>query len=64
MAQEMIARARKARGDVAQSAQANPALQKMMEAMTLQGILKQAGDIITADQIKELNAKLQDIPKV
>ncbi len=51
------------RGDVAESVKDNPALQKMMAAMSLESMLKQAGDAVTEEQVKQLNAALQQIPK-
>lgn len=60
---KMMEKARSSRGDVAKSTQGNRNLQKMMAGMTLESILKQAKDAITAEQIKELNAALQQIRK-
>ena len=51
------------RGDVAQSASGNEALQRMMAAMSLESMLRQAGDAVSAEQIKDLNSKLQQIKK-
>mgnify|MGYP000715473496 CR=1 FL=1 len=42
----------------------NPALQRMMQRMTLQSMLKQAGDVIKPEDIKALNDALQKIKKV
>lgn len=52
------------RGDVAESVKDNANLQKMLGRMTLQSLFKQAGDAVTPQQIKELNAALQRIRKV
>lgn len=57
--QKMIA----SRGDVAKSANNNANLQKMMAGMSFQSLLKQAGDAVPAELVKQLNAKLQKIKK-
>ena len=41
----------------------NPALQRMMQRMTLASLLKQAGDAVSEEQMKSLNDALQKIPK-
>ena len=41
----------------------NAMLQRMMAEMTLESLLKQAGDSISAEAVLELNAALQKIPK-
>ena len=41
----------------------NPALQRMMQRMTLVSLLKQAGDAVSEEQMKALNDALQKIPK-
>lgn len=51
------------RGDVAESVKDNPNLVKMMGAMTLESMLKQVGDMINEDQVKSINAALQQIQK-
>lgn len=59
----LIAKAGASRGDVAKSTEGNANLQKMMAGMTLQSLLKQAGDAVTLEQIRQLNAALQQIEK-
>lgn len=59
----LLAKARASRGDVAESASSNPVLQQMMAKMTLQGLIKQAGDAVPAEAVKQLNAMLQKIKK-
>ena len=60
----IMAKARASRGEVAQSAGNNPALQKMMAGMSFEGILKKAGEnVIPAEMVREINAKLQKIKK-
>ena len=59
----IMAKARASRGDVAQSAAANEGLQRMMAGMSLETLLKQAGDAITTEEVKALNAALQKIKK-
>lgn len=51
------------RGDVAKSANNNANLQKMMAGMSFQSLLKQAGDAVPAELVKQLNARLQKIKK-
>ncbi len=62
--QKMTAKAAGSRGDVADSVKDNPALQRMLQRMTLQSMLKQAGDVIKPEEIKALNDALQKIKKV
>ena len=59
----VMAKARAARGDVAQSSSGNANLQRMMGAMKVQSILKQAGDTIGPEEIRALNEALQRIPR-
>lgn len=59
----MIGRARKKRGDVAQSASANENLQRMMGQMRLESLLRQISDTIPAEEAREFNAFLQTIRK-
>lgn len=59
----MMAQTSAGRGDVAESVKDNPNLIKMMGAMTLESMLKQAGDVVSQEQVKALNAALQQIPK-
>ena len=49
---------------MAESVKDNPALQRMMQRITLQSMLKQAGDVIRPEEIKALNDALQKIKKV
>ena len=58
----MMAKMRASRGDVAQSASNNANLQRMMAGMTLESLLKQAGNV-PAEAVKSLNAALQKIRK-
>lgn len=62
--QRLTAKASTSRGDVAESVKDNPALQRMMQRMTLQSMLKQVGDIIKTEEIQALNDALQKIKKV
>lgn len=61
--QSLMAQASASRGDVAESVKDNPALQRMMQRMTLASLLKQAGDAVSEEQMKALNDALQKIPK-
>lgn len=60
---QMMAGAAASRGDVAESVKDNPNLIKMMGAMTLESMLKQAQDAVTPEQIRGLNSALQQIKK-
>lgn len=51
------------RGDVAKAANQNAKLQKMMAKMSLESLLKQAGDTVPPEQIKQLNVALQQFEK-
>ena len=59
----MIRQAAASRGDVAKSTEGNKNLEKMMAGMKIQSLLKQAGDAIKPEQIRQLNAALQQIKK-
>lgn len=61
--EELMARITHKRGDVAKSANANPNLQKMLAGMSLQTLLKQAGDTVPEQEAKQLNAQLQKVHK-
>ena len=61
--QRLMAQASASRGDVAESVKDNPALQRMMQRMTLVSLLKQAGNAVREEQMKALNDALQKIPK-
>lgn len=61
----LMARAAASRGDVAESAQGNANLQKMMAGMSLQALLKQAGEsAVPPEAVKQLNAALQKVKKI
>ena len=60
---KLMAAARATRGDVAQSTQGNPVLEKMLSNMTIVALLKQAGDAIPPETVRQLNATLQQIKK-
>lgn len=59
----MMQTAKASRGDVAAATAGNANLERMMAGMTLQSLLKQAGPAIKPEQIKNLNAALQQIQK-
>ena len=59
----LMEKASASRGDVAAGVKDNPGLQRMMQRMTLQSLLKQAGDAVAPEQIKALNTALQKIKK-
>ena len=56
-------RVHSSRGDVAKSTANNANLQKMLRGMKFEGLLKQAGKVISGEQIVELNRTLQAISK-
>ncbi len=60
---KLMSQAVASRGDVAKSANQNPNLQKLLAGMSFEGLLKQAGDAISPEQIQELSAALQKIKK-
>jgi beta-galactosidase len=59
----MIKKARASRGDVAKSTEGNANLEKMMAGMKLDSLLKQAGDAVSKEAVKALNAALQKVQK-
>jgi beta-galactosidase len=62
--QQIMAKASESRGDVAKSTMGNEMLQKMMAKMSLQELLKQAGEkAVPKEAVMQLNAMLQKIEK-
>ena len=59
----MMEKARASRGDVAQAAAGNAGLERMLAGMSLQNILKQAGNAVPPEAVKQLNAALQKVKK-
>lgn len=59
----LMAKASASRGDVAKATSGNANLQKMMAGMRLDSMLKQVGDTINEEQVKQLNRVLQGIKK-
>ena len=59
MMQSMAAK----RGDVAKEANNNANLQKMMASLSLESLIRQAGDSVPSEMIRSLNAALQKIKK-
>ncbi len=59
MMQSMAAK----RGDVAKEANNNANLQKMMAGLSLESLIKQAGDSVPQEAIRSLNAALQKVKK-
>ncbi len=60
---EIIAKGRAARGEVAKSTGNNKNLQKIMGGMTFNSLLKKINDLVTPEQIAEINKNLQKIKK-
>lgn len=54
---------RASRGDVAKTGSQNKNLQRMMSGMKFSGLLKQAGKVVTGQEIAALNTALQKIHK-
>ena len=59
----MMERMTASRGDVAKGANSNANLQKMMAGLSLESLIKQAGDSVPGEMIRSLNAALQQIKK-
>ncbi|MCR5826001.1 MAG: glycoside hydrolase family 2 protein [Oscillospiraceae bacterium] len=60
----IMAKASSSRGEVAQGAAGNKALQQMMAVMSFESLLKKAGaNVISPEQVKAINDALQQIPK-
>ena len=59
----MMERMTASRGDVAKAANNNANLQKMMAGLSLESLIKQAGDSVPGEMIRSLNAALQKIKK-
>ncbi len=59
----MMERMTATRGDVAKAANDNANLQKMMAGLSLESLIKQAGDSVPGEMIRSLNAALQQIKK-
>ena len=60
---KMMERMTASRGDVAKGANENKNLQKLMENLPLETLIKQAGDSVPGAMIRSLNAALQKIKK-
>ena len=60
---KLMEKAMASRGDVAKSASGNENLNKMLGAMSLESLIKRAGDAVPAEAVSALNAALQKIPK-
>ena len=59
----MMERMTASRGDVAKAANDNANLQKMMAGLSLESLIKQAGDSVPGEMIRSRNAALQKIKK-
>ncbi len=59
----IMAKMRAKRGEVAQSAGNNANLQKMVDAMSFESLLKKGGDAVPAEMVKQINNQLQQIKK-
>ena len=61
---KIMAKATASRGEVAESANKNKALQQMMAGMSFESLLKKAGaNVIPPEQIKEIDDMLQQVKK-
>lgn len=63
LVERVMAGATAARGDVAEKVKDNPNLKRMMAGMTLDVLLRHAGDSVSEKQARELNRALQQIKK-
>ncbi|MCH4031559.1 MAG: glycoside hydrolase family 2 protein [Lachnospiraceae bacterium] len=59
----LMKKIRASRGEVAESASKNPALQKMLAGMRFESLLSQAGPAVSGQEIRAFNESLQKIPK-
>ena len=60
---KMMSRMTASRGDVAKAANQNENLRKMMAGLSLESLIRQAGDSVPQEMIRSLNAALQKIRK-
>lgn len=60
---KMMEKMTASRGDVAKGTSDNANLQKMMAKLSLESLIKQAGDAVPGEMIRSLNAVLQKIKK-
>ena len=60
----MMAKVTASYGDVAKSVTLPAAVQRQMDKMSLQSLLKQAGKSVTPEMVQKLNAALNQIPRV
>ena len=60
---KIMERARESYGDVAKNVTLPESVQRMMDKMPLEKMLRQAGKAVTPAMVKELNAALNQIPK-
>ncbi|CZQ96546.1 glycoside hydrolase family 2 protein [Trichococcus ilyis] len=60
----IIAHASSKRGDVAQGLDRNEAMERMMNGMTLEELLKQAGEAVPKEMIVQVNQELNKIEKI
>ncbi|MBQ4427250.1 MAG: glycoside hydrolase family 2 protein [Oscillospiraceae bacterium] len=61
--ERLMERLTASRGDVAKAAHGNANLEKMMAGLSLESLIKQAGDSVPGEMIRSLNASLQRIKK-
>lgn len=61
---QIMAKAKESYGDVAKGVRLPEKVQQLMDLSTLQSTLKQAGKAVTPAMIQQLNAALNQIPKV
>lgn len=60
---DLMRTARASRGDVAASAAPNPMIQKMLDGMTVEGLVKMAAGAVTPEMVVQLNQQLCMIKK-
>ncbi|MDF2511221.1 MAG: Beta-glucuronidase [Herbinix sp.] len=59
----MMSTMRASRGDVAEAAAGNAVIEKMLEQMTLEALIKQAGDAVKPEMVVQLNQALCQLKK-
>ena len=59
----MMSAVRATRGDVAEAAAGNAVIEKMLEQMSLEALIKQAGDAVNSEMVVQLNQALCQIEK-
>ena len=62
--QKIMSVAKEKRGDVAEGVKTNATMEKMMDALTVEMLIKQSGGALTEDMVVQLNQVLSKIKKI